>query len=192
MLCIHGRRGDISPPLMEGIGRYRQKVFVEHLGWPLPTANGIEFDEFDGDGAVYVACRDESGRINGTARLLPTTAPYLLEKIFRSLWGEGELPHDEEVWELSRFAALDLDGSVVPTHQACAEHASRFFRQVVEVARAQGARWLVTVSPTGIERLMRRNGFRARRAGRPVRCGGEFITSLLIDLEAVDTARVVS
>lgn len=182
MLCVAGRREELPPHLMEDMGRYRHKVFVSHLGWPLRSFGDIESDEFDGPDAVYVSSRDEHGQVNGVARLLPTTAPYLLEKVFPSLWGGSELPHSAEIWELSRFAAVDFNTCASPASQASARHAASVFRRVVQVARARGVRTLVTVSPVGMERLLRANGFRSIRTGIPRKCGREYITSLSIDL----------
>lgn len=188
MLCVAGTRNELPPRLVEDMGRYRHKVFVSHLGWVLPTSGDIELDEFDGPDAVYVSSRDEHGLINGVARLLPTTAPYLLENVFPSLWGEARLPHSHDIWELSRFAAVDFNASTTLAHQASAKQAAGLFRHVVQVARDRGARLLVTVSPIGMERLLRTNGFPARRAGPPMKCGADYIVSLSIDLAHIEAS----
>jgi N-acyl-L-homoserine lactone synthetase len=48
-----------------------------------------------------------------------------------------------------------------------------------------GAHTLVTVSPVGMERLLRLNGFRASRGDVPMKFGSESITSLVIDLSSI-------
>jgi len=182
MLCVAGRRAELPPHLMEAVGRYRHKVFVSHLGWSLQSSGEVEADEFDGPDAVYVSLQDKHGHVNGVARLLPTTAPYLLEKVFPSLWGGFELPRSAEVWELSRFAAVDFDACASRANQASARHAASLFRQVAQVARDHGARQLVTVSPVGMERLLRINGFHSLRAGPPNQCGRDYVVALVVDL----------
>ncbi len=182
MLCVAGKREELPSRLMEDVGRYRHKVFVSHLGWPLHSSGDVESDEFDGPDAVYVSSSDEHGQVKGVARLLPTTAPYLLQKVFPTLWGGTDLPHDERVWELSRFAAVDFYASGPQVHQASARNASKFFRHVVEVAKERGAHTLITVSPLGMERLLRLSGFHAMRAGAPVICEGDSIVALKIVL----------
>lgn len=188
MLCVAGRRNELPPRLVEDIGRYRHKVFVSHLGWGLRTSGDIELDEFDGPDAVYVSSRDELGMINGVARLLPTTEPYLLEKVFPSLWDGADLPRSHDIWELSRFAAVDFNAATSLAHQASAKQAISFFRHVVKVARDRGAHVLVTVSPVGMERFLRANGFRARRAGPTMKCEGDHIVSLVMDLAQLDAS----
>ncbi|ARV20598.1 Acyl-homoserine-lactone synthase [Curvibacter sp. AEP1-3] len=182
MHCVAGRREELPPHLMEAVGRYRHKVFVSHLGWSLRSSGEVEADEFDGPDAVYVSSQDKHGHVNGVARLLPTTVPYLLEKVFPSLWGGLELPRSAEVWELSRFAAVDFDTCASLANQASASHAASLFQQVVRIAAEHGARTLITVSPVGMERLLRVNGFRAIRAGVPAQQGGCSVVALSIPL----------
>lgn len=185
MLCVSGRREELPQRLMEDVGRYRHKVFIGHLGWPLRSSGEIESDEFDGPSAVYVSSRDERGQVNGVARLLPTTTPYLLEKVFVSLWADSDLPHSEEVWELSRFAMVDFNNCSSIATQASSRCAANFFRQVVRVAVENGARMLITVSPIGMERLLRVNGFFAARAGAPKTINGDSLVALRIDCNIV-------
>ena len=162
-----GTRQQLPPQLFEQMGHYRREVFINRLGWELNTINGIELDEFDGPDAVYVCSQDEDGNVNGVARLLPTTEPYLMEKVFPQLWGGKQVPREPQIWELSRFAAasLSLSGSI--THQASAQHASELLRNVIRAGSMFGAQTLVTVSPVGMERLLRLNNFQASREGVP-------------------------
>ena len=190
MLCAAGRREELPQRLLRDMGRYRHKVFVNHLGWPLQSSDDIESDEFDGPDAVYVSSRDDRGQVNGVARLLPTTAPYLLERIFPSLWGGPDLPHNDEIWELSRFAAVDFASLSSHANQAPAVHAVSLFEHVIQIAKKYGARTLVTVSPIGMERLLRVNGFRVARAGAPIVHDGSPILALALKLDdARDAAR---
>lgn len=180
-----GTRQQLHPQLFEQMGRYRREVFINQLGWELNTVNGMELDEFDGPDAVYVCSHDDEGQVSGVARLLPTTASYLMEKVFPQLWGAKPLPRDPKIWELSRFAAVapNLTGSM--RHQATAQHASELLRNVMRVSSMLGAHTLVTVSPVGMERLLRLNGFRASRGDVPMKFGSESITSLVIDLSSI-------
>lgn len=86
---------------------YRQRVFVEHLGWQFVAVyDGMEQDQFDHSDALYVVARDEVGDVCGCVRLLPTICLYLLSEAFPQLLN-GALPsRSPEVWELSRFMAM--------------------------------------------------------------------------------------
>ena len=51
------------------------------------------------------------------------------------------------------------------------------------VARENGAERLITVSPLGIERLLRREGFRARRVAPPLIIDGHPIFACWIEVD---------
>jgi len=185
MEVLSGRPHELAPQILESVERYRYKVFVEMLGWELDTPPGLERDQFDHAGTLYLAARDAQQEVVGTARLLPTTSPYLLGDVFPQLMGGAPPPRDPLVWELSRFAAVDFS---TPTGNALGQFSSPvavgLLEKAIEVAAAQGAQRLITVSPLGIERLLRREGFRARRAAPPQIIDGHPIFACWIDLIA--------
>lgn len=145
----------------------------------------MELDEFDGPNAVYVCSHDDDGQVSGVARLLPTTAPYLMEKVFPQLWGGKRLPRDPEIWELSRFAAVSFTPNGSITHQASAVHASALLHKVMRAGSMLGARVLVTVSPVGMERLLRKNGFQAVRAGQPLLQKSGYLVALEVQVNCL-------
>lgn len=177
-----GTRQQLPPQLFEQMGHFRREVFINRLGWRLNTVNGMELDEFDGPDALYVCSHDDQGNVNGVARLLPTTAPYLMEKVFPHLWAGKELPHDPQVWELSRFAAVDFNVDSSLAHQCMARHAPKLFRLVIETIKRHAVQKLITVSPIGMERLLRAHGFYANRAGIPTNFEGVPIVALRIGI----------
>jgi len=169
-----GIRGDLSPRLVTELAGYRHKVFVETLGWQLQCQNGLEFDQFDRADTLYVVARDEDGQITGCARLLPTTQPYLLGDVFPQLLTGCPVPCSPDVWELSRFAALDFNGSAgVVAGQFSSPIAVGLLRAALQCAADRGATRLITVSPLAVERLLRKAGFHAQRAGAPTRINGQ-------------------
>lgn len=165
------------------VAHYRHRVFVERLGWQLDAQDGAESDEFDRPDTVYVAVEDERGDIVGCARLLPTTKPYLLSELFPQLLNGLPPPRDPSIWELSRFAAQDLNcraGS--PLAEFSSSSTATLMREAMSVAAGRGARRLLTVSPVGIERLIRRLGIPAHRAGPPMILGGHATFACWIEL----------
>lgn len=184
MQLVVGTPDVLPSALCAGMARYRYKVFVEKLGWSLQCSDGVELDEFDRSETVYIIAQDEQGLVVGTARLLPTTQPYLFSTAFRSLWGSGELPNSPDVWELSRFSAFD--------HQARQDKSGLQFgstlaavllNKCLECARQLGAKSVVTVSPVGAQRLLARAGFGFQRTASPQLIGGEYLVGLVISCE---------
>lgn len=180
-----GTASDLQPSLVAGLGRYRHKVFVEKLGWKLQCENslGLEYDQFDRDDTVYVVAQNSIQEIVGTARLLPTTQPYLLGEVFPQLLNGLRAPRSADIWELSRFAATDFSA---PSSSALRQFSSPIAIDLLyasfKSASTRGAKRLITVSPPAVERLLRNAGITAHRAGSPMVIDGNPILAYWINL----------
>ncbi len=166
------------------VAAYRHKVFVENLGWDLHAPDGLEQDQFDRPDTVYVVARDNEDDVCGCARLLPTARPYLLSEVFPQLLNGAVQPNSPEIWELSRFAAVDFGApSKSPLRQMSSDIAIDLLQAAIDCAAKYGAKRLITVSPLGIERLLRNAGFKSHRAGPPIRVDGHLIFASLIEVD---------
>ncbi|MEA3119179.1 MAG: acyl homoserine lactone synthase [Paraburkholderia sp.] len=181
LTSIHGD-GRLPDDLDAALAQYRHQVFVEQLGWDLPCAGSrYERDQYDRPDTIYVVARDESGEICGCARLLPTVKPYLLREVFPFLLAP-DMPAPEacDVWELSRFAAnpgtLDDESPSWAVRPMLAS--------VVECAAKLGARQLIGVTFLSMERLFRRIGIHAHRAGPAQRIDGRMVVACWIDIDS--------
>jgi len=183
MEIVVGTAERLTSELMDRLARYRWKVFVEKLGWNLLTAEGLELDQFDRPDTLYLVARNVSGQVAGAARLLPTTRSYLLQEMFPQLMGSEPLPRSADVWELSRFAAVDFDAPGSQS-QFSSPVAVGLLKAALAFAGSQGVRRLITVSPLGIERLLRKAGFVAHRAGPPLIVDGHPLFACWIESEA--------
>jgi len=162
-----GTSAEIPAGLMADMARYRHQVFVGRLGWTLPCGDEFEYDTFDRDDTVYVLAQ-AGGQVVGVARLLPSTQPYLLGHVFQNLLGAAPIPCHPQVWELSRFSAMSLHASTARERgQFSSPTAVTLLRESLRCAAGLGAHRVVTVSPLGVERLLKRAGFRAERLGVP-------------------------
>lgn len=192
MDVVSGAQEGLPRGVYSKVSRYRYQVFVEQLGWQLPTRDGTELDQFDRPDTVYVVAQDDEGHIIGCARLLPTTRPYLLGEVFPQLLNGLPPPCSPDVWELSRFAAVDLNRQDTSGGgQLSSPIAVRLLQESIVCAAAHGAKRLITVSPIGVERLLRRAGFHAHRAGPPIVVDGYPIVACLIEMDGLSlrTAR---
>lgn len=183
-MVIAGKTEDFSNELFSQVGRYRHKVFIETLKWDLKTSDGLELDQFDRPDTLYMVSQDELGQVNGCARLLPTSQPYLLGEVFPELMNGLPVPCSPDVWELSRFAAVDFNKrNATALSQFSAGIATKLLRQAIDCAGEHGAKRLITVSPIGIERLLRHTGVHAHRAGPPMIVNGHPIFACWIEVE---------
>lgn len=177
---------DLSADLYSQIAHYRHKVFVEQLGWPLQSQDGLELDQFDRQDTVYLVAQDDNGRITGCARLLPTTRPYLLAEKFPQLLNGLAPPRSPDVWELSRFAAIDFDSRPIWVRGKFSSPITvTLLKEALLCAEARGAKQLITISPLGVERLLQHLGISAHRAGPPMIVDGRPICACWIDVASV-------
>lgn len=184
MKMISGMSKELPRGLFTKVSNYRHKVFIEMLGWELDTPEGIELDQFDRPDTVYVVSQEEDGSVNGCARLLPTDRPYLLGEVFPQLLNGQTPPSSPDIWELSRFAAVDFSNQMSSAlGQFSSEVTVELLKRSIECAAEHGAKGLITVSPVGIERLLRRYGFRFHRAGPPMIIDGHPIVACWIDVK---------
>jgi acyl homoserine lactone synthase len=175
--------GPLPAALDTALAHYRHRIFVEGLGWSLPFADDtFERDQYDREDTVYVVAHDDTGSICGCARLLPTTRPYLLQEQFASLVSpDVPLPVAHDVWELSRFAADPVASDV--GGDAASWAVRPMLASVVECAAALGARQLIGVTFVSMERLFRRIGVHAHRAGPAQRIDGRQVVACWIDID---------
>ena len=185
MQLTSGKTATLSPALFTDVAHYRYKVFIETLGWDLQTRNGEELDQFDHPDTLYVVSQNDDGLVNGCARLLPTTGPYLLGEVFPELMNGLPVPSSPDIWELSRFAAVDFSNqSTSALSQFSSEITVNLLKESIRFAAANGARRLITVSPIGIERLLRRLGVHCHRAGPPMIIDGHPIFACWIEIDS--------
>ncbi len=183
MHFVSGDARTFPDDLYARVARYRHRIFVERLGWHLRTENGMEVDQFDRPDTVYVAAQDDQGLIHGCARLLPTTSPYLLAEVFPQLLNGLTPPNSPETWELSRFAAVDFGSQKTSSlGQFCSPITVSLLQEAAACAAERGAKRLITVSPVGVERLVRRAGFEVQRMGPPMLVDGHSLFACLIPL----------
>lgn len=167
MHIVSGSTKELPNGKQHELANYRYRVFVEQLGWELPAADKLEFDQFDRDDTVYVI-GEKNERMIGCARLLPTTRPYLISEVFPDLLNGLEPPDSPDIWELSRFAAIDFDErNTAPSGQFSSVVAIELLNKSLACAQSHGAKKIICVSTIGVERLMRRAGFDCHRIGPP-------------------------
>lgn len=195
MEFITGTSEELSSQLMTDIAHYRHKVFIDKLGWELQCENAQEYDQFDRADTVYVIAQNINKEIIGIARLLSTTRPYLLGEIFPQLLHELPVPASPDIWELSRFAAVDFNESKTSAlSQFSSPVAIGLLQASLDCAAAHGAKRFITVSPLGVERLLRQAGFKAHRIASPVIVNGVplFACSISCESDALaDSEKVI-
>ncbi|SDZ70543.1 N-acyl-L-homoserine lactone synthetase [Variovorax sp. YR266] len=183
MEIIAGTVDSFSAGVLFDMARYRHQVFVEKLGWKLQTRGRFELDEFDRKDTIYLIARNPEGEIVGTSRLLPTHRPYLLASVFPQLLGSIPAPCSPQIWELSRFAAVD-GVRLSPGDDLCGSSlALDMLGAAMQAVAKEGGQRLISASPLGVERILRRAGVHAHRAAPPVLIEGQYLFACYIDVD---------
>lgn len=151
--------------LLDEMFRFRKRVFHDELGWNVENRDGREIDEFDDLDPHYFLVEGGEGRVVATGRILPTTGPYMLEKVFPQLLCGEALPRDPAVWEISRLA-VDVQGLAGPSKQASMSFATLELLRVGQLhGIANGIESYVFVTSVALERMLQHLGLHMRRLG---------------------------
>ena len=163
--------------LMDEMFRLRARVFRDRLGWDVQVADGKECDRYDNEGPVYLICADdESLRVKGSLRLLPTTGPTVLADIFSDTLPDAVHLSAPTIWECTRFCLEDDISSRGHREEALIASAA-LIAALGDVAIRAGIEAIVGNFDSTMLRLYRRIGCEVevlgstQRYGRPVYLG---------------------
>lgn len=170
--------GPADDRALRGMFAARKQVFVDLLRWDLPVLDGrYEIDQFDDGQAIYLMVSDRGGRHLGSARLLPTSRPYLLQALFPTLC-EGELPTSDDCWEITRFC---LDRGLRSEQRLVIRNI--LVHALAVHALGAGIRSYVGVAELAWLQQILAFGWRCRPLGFPQEVGGRTLGALEIDID---------
>ncbi|WGS52299.1 GNAT family N-acetyltransferase [Paraburkholderia sp. D15] len=170
-----GMRQEFDNEDINEMYRLRARVFHGRMGWEVPTIAGMEIDGYDALGPHYMLIQDETGRLRGCWRLMPTEGPNMLKDTFPQLLHGQEAPAGRSIWELSRFA-IETDGA--EQSFGFADLTMHAIREVIAYAIRMGFTSYVTVTTVAIERMLRKTGMDISRLGAPMQIGVERAVAL--------------
>lgn len=172
-----------SPQDITHMYQLRSKVFKDRLGWDVEAENGLEIDEFDQLNPIYLLSKNDHNDVEGCLRLIPTSQPYMLERVFPELLrGEG-IPKDQNVWEMSR-CAVDLNSNHPTVQGNMNEVTVGIIRNAYEFAVLHDINQYVAVVSVAFERLLKQLGMPMYRFGdgKAVRLGRVLSTAVWISV----------
>jgi len=163
--------------LLDDMFRLRARVFRDRLRWDVQVADEKERDKYDDEGPVYIIyADDESLKVKGSLRLLPTTGPTVLADIFSDTLPDAVHLSAPTIWECTRFCLED--GVLSRTNREELLVASAVLIAALgDVAIGAGIESIVGNFDSTMLRLYRRIGCEVevlgstQRYGRPVYLG---------------------
>ncbi len=194
MIRIFNRNtGKQHPRDIDAMFRLRKRVFHDLLKWDVSVRDDWEIDHYDDANPLYVlSYSDQTGRLRGSLRLLPTLGPNMLDDTFPILLGDNPQVRSASVWESSRFC-IDPTISQDRGSNQVTIAAAELMCGVGELGLSSGLSHIVTVTDVFLERMFRRMGCPGERIGEPQRIGSvyavavawEVTTDLLDRMKAV-------
>jgi N-acyl-L-homoserine lactone synthetase len=174
------------PNLMDEMFRLRARIFRDRLGWDVQVADGKERDKYDDQGPVYIIyADDETQKVKGSLRLLPTTGPTVLADIFSDTLPDAVRLSAPTIWECTRFCVED-HGSSGRRHREELIASGVLIAALGDVAIRAGIEWIVGNFDSTMLRLYRRIGCEVEvlgsteRYGRPVYLGSFPISEVIL------------
>ena len=172
-------REPAKEPLLQAMFESRKQVFVDLLKWDVPVLDGrFEIDQFDDEHAIYLIVADQAGRHLGSARLLPTSRPHILDSLFPSLCA-GEPPRSPDCFEITRFC-LGRNQSA----KERLETRNRLVSAIAQYALENGISTYTGVAELNWLQQILAFGWRCRPLGLPQIIGGRTLGALRIDIDA--------
>ena len=162
--------------------RLRKAVFIDELGWKLPTRGGLEIDQYDDERAVYGFSFDTDNKLTMACRYRPTDDKSLLMDVFSHSLAEGTPdPTGSTVWEVTRGICLE-SGSARNNQRrrACQMIAP------LELTRAAGGTKCVAFCEVRLLPGLISMGWRVRLLGDPIDFGEG--TGIAFEIDASDLA----
>ena len=157
----------------------RRRVFVDLLKWDVPVLAGrYEIDQFDDAEAVYLIVLDEQGRHAGSARLLKTTRPHILDSLFPELCEEAP-PTGRQVLEITRFC-LSREQSAAERLQT----RNQLVSALVLYAQDNGIHTYTGVAEIGWFQQILAFGWRCHPLGLPRTIAGKMLGALRIQISS--------
>ena len=164
-------------PALRQMFEARKRVFVDLLKWDVPVLEGrYEVDQFDGEDATYLIVPGEDGSHAGSARLLRTTRPHILDTLFPELCA-APVPSGTRVLEITRFCL----GRGQRADQRL-ETRNRLVSAIVRYALENGVETYTGVAEMAWLQQILAFGWRCRPLGLPRLIDGKMLGALRIEI----------
>jgi acyl homoserine lactone synthase len=168
---LNGKQKQTQQAALADMFRLRKKVFHDLLKWDVLVQGDFEMDHYDDANPIYVMSYDDNtGRLRGALRLLPTLGPNMLDDTFPVLLDNQPEVRSAAIWESSRFC-IDPEISLDRSSNQVSVAAAELMCGVGELGLASNLSHIVTVTDVFLERMFRRMGCPGERIGAPHKIG---------------------
>ncbi|MCD4511988.1 N-acyl-L-homoserine lactone (AHL) synthase [Brucella pseudogrignonensis] len=176
--------------LLDQSFRLRKRIFADKLGWSVSVSGPWARDRYDDLNPAYLLwCNNNSTRLYGCVRLMPTTGPTLLYDVFRDTFPDAYNLIAPGIWEGTRMCIDDEAIRHDLPDLSLGDAFSLLLLALCEVALDNGIDTLISNYEPHMRRIYSRAGAsfeelgRAEGFGRFSVCCGVFEVSLRVLLQ---------
>jgi acyl homoserine lactone synthase len=191
---FNSNTGKQNPRDLDAMFKLRKRVFHDLLKWDVSVRGDWEIDNYDDANPLYVlSYSDQTGRLRGSLRLLPTLGPNMLDDTFPILLGDNPQVRSASIWESSRFC-IDPTISQDRGSNQVTIAAAELMCGVGELGLSSGLSHIVTVTDVFLERMFRRMGCPGERIGEPRRIGSVYAVAVAWEVtsDLLETMKAVA
>lgn len=186
MIVKCGRKSVGSDSTLRAMFEDRKSVFVDLLKWDVPVLEQrFELDQFDDQFATYIIIATNDGDHLGSARLLPTIRPHILESLFPILCA-SRLPRGPHIAEITRFCLSRRQNA-----QSRRETRNCLVSALAHYALQEGIKSYTGVADLSWLQQILAFGWDCRPLGAPVQFACGNLAALTIDITP-ETPRLLS
>ena len=172
-------RQPLDDEVLRSMFEARKRVFVDLLKWNVPVLDGqFEIDQFDDEHATYLIVRGDAGEHLGSARLLETVRPHLLDTLFADLCAAPP-PRGPNVLEITRFC---LERRLPAARRLAVRNC--LVSGLVDYALLRGVTTYTGIAEMGWLQQILAFGWACRPLGLPQVRDGRMLGALRIDIAA--------
>jgi len=178
MLHVTQSGASVPDAVLRAMFAARKAVFVDLLKWDVPVLAGrFEVDQFDDVHARYLVLADDAGAHLGSARLLPTLRPHILDSLYPELC-ESDPPRRHDIYEITRFC---LDRSLNARDRRAVR--DTLVIALADYAIAHHIKGYTAIAEMGWLQQILSFGWRCRPLGLPLPFDGKLLGALQIAIE---------
>ena len=158
IVCINGTDRDQHRDLIAEMYKQRARVFSERMKWDVVVRDGMEYDSFDEQNPLYlISIDEETERLRGSLRLLPTTGPNMLRDVFPQLLPSDQVIESPTVWESSRFS-MDVEAMAPRPGYRVSYVTCELIAGITEISLQSGISHIVSVFDAAMYRVLKAAG----------------------------------
>ncbi|MGE3365685.1 MAG: acyl-homoserine-lactone synthase [Rhizobiaceae bacterium] len=165
---------------LERYFRIRHDIYVKRRQWrAVARPISVEIDAFDTEHALYLLALDDSNKIVGGSRLVPTLQPHLLGTVFPHLSRAGP-PRGADIYEWTRFFIIPS----IRSRGAPSPVAGAILCGLLEASLKLGIRQISVVCESFWPKRLRAMGWAVTELGEVTEDPDGDIVALLINVTA--------